>query len=143
MSPEIDFLSFNDSTFTVAENTTANLAFTVTTGFTDRSRDPSLHNLESVSIGRLTSSKLVPHCQIAHTNGTCQATLLGDCVCNPVTGKYEMTLWVDRQLQHSQWAVTLHFGPGEEPFERRFVMNVVCKRSFLYVCCGYIFLMST
>ena len=57
-----------------------------------------------------------------------------DCLCYPGTGKYEMTMGVDRQLHHSQWAVRLDFGPGVEPIERRFFMNVVCEFSSFSAC---------
>ena len=122
--PQINFLSFNGSTLTVAENTTATLAFTVTQGVSPPA-------LASVSIGTLSFSSnphaFTPHCQILYRNGTCMKPRQEDCVCDKATGRYELTTWVDRQLHNSHWAVRLGFVQGVESIERNFVMKVLCE----------------
>ena len=101
-------------------------------GPTDRRHGSALQELSSVTVGKVgPASHVSPSCQFEHSHGTCVRPREDKCACDPVTGKYEMTMWVDRQLQHSQWAVTLHFGPGLEPVSRLFGIDVVCKENIL------------
>ena len=129
-SMDIEFLSFNGSTFTVMENTSTTLAFTISTSFTlddDISLFPSLN---SVSVERLPYSSSQPTtrlCTFPHTNGLCLSGNVsdGNCTCDPATNSYQFTTWVDRQLHHSQWRVKLDFQEGAVlPAERRFQMDV-------------------
>ena len=130
-SVDVEFLSFNGSTFTVMENTSATLAFTISTNFAlddDISLFPSL---KSVSVERLPYSSSQPTtrlCTFPHTNGLCLRGNVseGNCTCDPATNSYQFTTWVDRQLHHSQWRVKLDFEERAVlPAERRFQMDVI------------------
>ena len=130
-SVDVEFLSFNGSTFTVMENTSATLAFTISTSFAldeDISLFPSL---KAVSVERLPYSSSQPTtrlCTFPHTNGLCLSGNVseGNCTCDPATNSYQFTTWVDRQLHHSQWRVKLDFEVGAVlPAERRFQMDVI------------------